>query len=145
MKYHLLYSNFNPETGESVVQLGTNLGVFTGTSHLQKADEQYPSNFFGCQCADLKARRKYCKARARQAALQLETLVTYRERMRATRSFSPDAYYLTVLESEIKHYEAEVKKWKEHAAAYDLRLRESIVARDVTLKHLYAPRGRVNE
>jgi hypothetical protein len=63
--YSLISSDYNAETGESVVTIHTEEGNFTGRARLHPADADNASRFFGCQIAEQRAAIKWHKAQLR--------------------------------------------------------------------------------
>ena len=63
MKSKIIYANYNPETGKSIVKIQNQYGIFTGVSQLQEEDRPYESSFAGCEYAEMKANISYMKHR----------------------------------------------------------------------------------
>jgi hypothetical protein len=63
--YSLISSDYNAETGESVVTIHTEEGNFTGKARLHPADADNASRFFGCQIAEQRAAIKWHKTQLR--------------------------------------------------------------------------------
>ena len=69
MKTKMIYSNYNPDTGESIVKIRNKYGIFTGVSRLQEEDRPYESSFAGCEYAEMKANISYMKFRKKNFKL----------------------------------------------------------------------------
>ena len=130
MNYKLLYSNYDVQSGESVVTIGTEIGQFTGKSRLMDEDLDHPSRFFGCEIAELKAAEKYYKAKARMARSKARTLTEFLRDMSQTRSYSDSAYWVKRIKREIARYQSERSKWMRHASYCEQTRLKNIKMRD---------------
>lgn len=57
----LIDSNFERDTCISTAIISTPIGIFSASTTLKPEDIEYPSSFFGCEIAELKAYKKYIK------------------------------------------------------------------------------------
>ena len=55
MKSKMIYSDYNPETGESLVIIHNKLGDFHGFAQLHPEDKENESSFVGCRYAEARA------------------------------------------------------------------------------------------
>lgn len=67
-------SNYNEKTGISTVTIKTGIGSFTGTSKLWECDKDAASSYFGCFCAEIKARKRYTRELRKQKQNRLNIL-----------------------------------------------------------------------
>lgn len=58
-KIKLIYSNFDPDSGISIVRIQTPEGVFKGKARLHPKDRDVASHFAGCKYAEMRAYVKY--------------------------------------------------------------------------------------
>lgn len=73
----IIYSNFDKDTGISIVKIQTPLGVFTGKSTLREEDKPYISSIAGCRYAEIKAHIKAVDAQIKELKIALNTLKTF--------------------------------------------------------------------
>ena len=59
--YKLIYSDFNDETGVSIVRIQTPYGTFKGKARACPKDQDYASSFMGCHLAEWRAYIRYLK------------------------------------------------------------------------------------
>jgi hypothetical protein len=59
----LVKADFDRETGISTVIINTDIGKFEGVAKADDVDIQSPSQFMGCELAELRALKKYVKAK----------------------------------------------------------------------------------
>lgn len=71
----ILYSNFDPQSGESIVTLVNRNGSYTGKAKLHPEDNN-PSNFTGCRLAERRAYIKYLKNERRRYKITLKTILS---------------------------------------------------------------------
>lgn len=70
----LTYSNFNSETGESVVILQNRNGRYVGKAKLHPEDREFASEFAGCRIAEQRAWLDFYKTELKKTKIQLKTL-----------------------------------------------------------------------
>lgn len=134
--YKILSSHCDFESGISTVTIGTDLGAFTGVSPCQDADRENFSQFFGCEIAELKAWRKYAKARKAVENTKLKALKEYAYRMEHTRNFDPSAYWYKQLIAEIAETSSRREQWSLTMERISQGIQRTIIARDLGLKRL---------
>lgn len=68
----LVYSNYDEETGISIVRIQTPEGTFKGKSRLHPNDRDVASRYVGCKYAEMRAWIKYYKfmVRLKQSAIE---------------------------------------------------------------------------
>ena len=130
MNYTLLHADYNPDTKISTVTIGTDLGHFTATSLCHKEDLSYESKFFGCQIAEWKAIRKYCKAKRRLASERYEALVAFKALMEGTRNYDAHCYWAQKLRAQIGNAKIEVTKWEQCIRNANIAIVTGIEERD---------------
>lgn len=59
MDYKIIKSDFNKDTGISIVKIRTNIGDFLGIAKLNFEDRDHMSNFIGCEIAEIRAQEQY--------------------------------------------------------------------------------------
>jgi len=74
MKWTLVSSNYDAETGISKVIINTELGTFEGTSKLHDEDKDIQSKYTGCRYAEMRAAAKYLKRKIKNQKIKVDTL-----------------------------------------------------------------------
>lgn len=134
--YKLLYASFDLETGISTVTIGTDLGEFTGETTCKDSDRENMSQIFGCEVAELKAWRKYAKARAAVEGYKLKALKDFCAKMEKTRTFDSNAYWYKQLLVEMRDTKEKRNHWRMTVERISQGIQRTIVARELGLKRL---------
>ena len=68
----LIYSNYDPETGISIVRIQTPHGTFKGKARVHPNDINIASHYAGCKYAEIRAYIRYYKflAKLKQSAIE---------------------------------------------------------------------------
>lgn len=74
MNNKLIYSNYDSETGKSIVIIRNKYGTFKGKVYIDQEDKKYESKFFGCRLAEIKAVIKCYKYQKNNIKEQLKSL-----------------------------------------------------------------------
>ena len=116
MRYKLLYSNFNKETGTSKVIIRTPLGDFEGHTKIHKEDQDIQSIFQGCRYAEIRAIIKYYKEKLKiqkNKIITLEQIIKGMEKLNNYNKNSLEARYLRkqyyIQKSIFKKYQKEIE------------------------------------
>ena len=105
-KYTLIFSEYNEETGESVSRINTDVGTFEGCAKLHP-EEKYESKYLGCQIAELRALKKYCRELVKIGKAQKKALIEAYNTLAQMTDFKYDSMYASKLRRAI----AEKNEW----------------------------------
>lgn len=89
MNNHLEYSNFNPETGYSIVTIANKYGHFSDVAKLHPSDEPYASEITGCEYAEYRAMIRCWKHRLKLNAAQKKIMQDYYNIISGMANFNP--------------------------------------------------------
>ena len=87
MKTKLIYSNFDPETGESVAIIENRYGTFYGFSDLHPEEENV-SSFVGCRYAEIRAHIEYHRHRRDLIDEQIKGLTDFQKILKGTWNYN---------------------------------------------------------
>ena len=130
-------SDYNENTGISMVRLSTDIGIFEGYASLHPEDAEIASRFAGCRYAEMRAGIKYMKAKARIAKYQLDVLNRIYKNLKQMNSFDENYKGAKLLEKEIYLLEDEVETFKSNAKTLQERLDKAIDTRPDMIKNLH--------
>ena len=91
MKFKLIRSNFDEQTGVSSATIATDLGFFTGYAQLAEEDRAVASTFCGCRYAELRAILKYIKKRISLYSHKIQTLNNYFLYLKSRKDFDEES------------------------------------------------------
>jgi hypothetical protein len=109
----LVKADFDRETGISTVIINTDIGKFEGVAKADDVDIQSPSQFMGCELAELRALKKYVKAkfmnikRVNESLLKVADAIQVHPDSRIDYPFSA----LKIINDEINRNLYEMEKW----------------------------------
>lgn len=144
MKYTLTRAEFNEATGVSTVVISTRYGHFKGEVQMQES-EQYPSKYFGCELAEIKALKKAEKARLRELRAQLDALQSYFCDMMNTRTFDGYSFQMLKLGERMVELRRNIDVTKHNIKTLSDNYHSLIVQRDAKLAEFYSDRKEGNE
>ena len=130
-------SDYNEETGLSIVTISTDLGMFTGTAKLHPEDAEIASHFAGCRYAEMRAGIKYMKAKARETKQVLDSLTKIYKNLKQMNSFDKNFKGVKLFEKEIYLLEDEVETFKNNAKTLKERLDKAINTRPDIIKEIH--------
>lgn len=142
MKYTLAKADYNKDTKISTVVIKTDIGEFIGESKCHDEDLPFESQYFGCQIAEWKAIRKYCKAKRLIIAKQLDALLRFKSRMRETRGYDGSEFWIKIYTQTFDEYQSELLLWANNIERANTAIVTSIESRDVGLKKMYKELGK---
>ena len=136
MKFKLVNSNFDKETGISSATIATELGFFTGYSRLHEEDKQNISTFCGCRYAELRAMLKYIKKRISLYSYQIKTLNNYLLYLKSKKDFDKNSLECKNLYKYMNQVIKEKKSWEVRGSNLSAAILKNINDREVALKKL---------
>lgn len=142
MKYTLAKADYNKDTKISTVVIKTDIGEFMGESKCHDEDLPFESQYFGCQIAEWKAIRKYCKAKRQIIAKQMEALLRFKSRMCETKGYNGSEFWTKIYAQTFDEYQSELFLWESNIERANTAIVTSIESRDVGLKKMYKELGK---
>lgn len=142
MKYTLAKADYNKDTKISTVVIKTDIGEFVGESKCHDEDLPFESQYFGCQIAEWKAIRKYCKAKRLIITKQLDALLRFKSRMRETRGYDSSEFWVKIYTQTFDEYTSELLLWENNIERANTAIVTSIESRDAGLKKMYKELGK---
>ncbi len=130
-------SDYNEETGVSMVKIATDIGVFEGYASLHPEDKEIASKFAGCRYAGMRAGIKYMKAKAIIARHTLEHLNKIYKNLKQMKSFNKEYKGVKILKKEIYLLEDEVETFKTNVKTLQERLDKAINTRPDIIKNMH--------
>lgn len=137
MKSKIIYANYNPETGKSIVKIQNQYGIFTGVSQLQEEDRPYESSFAGCEYAEMKANISYMKHRKKILDYQIKILKDCYKNMSMGKKFNSHSYEARKIRRKIYELKKEKKSWEEKIQSLKEKMFKNIKLREETLNKIY--------
>ena len=131
-----IFSNYNKETGESVVTIATDIGEFTDYAYLHPDDKDIESNYAGCRYAEMRASIQYMKQKARIAGYKLQELNKIHRDLSQRKNYNKDNIGMKVLQKEIYLLEDEKEFFSHNVQTLTLRLNEAINSRPDMVKKI---------
>ena len=118
--YTLVYSNYDEDTGVSIVKINTDVGVFTGSAKCHP-DEKIKSKYYGCQLAEGRALLAYQRELVKIGKAQRDALFNLNTTVCQLRDYQKDNIYT----SKIRRAMYEKQEWidKREEEIYRLKLR----------------------
>jgi hypothetical protein len=142
LKYEVVYSNYEKETGISIVEIASGkYGNFTGKAKLHpEEDLDFISTYFGCQVAERRAYIKLLKAACRDYSSKISALNELECTVKNSKEYDKDnliarklrreKFYYSDLLKETKDIialvEKSIPKMEEQRRAYLARIRKSV-------------------
>lgn len=136
MKYKLKNSNYNEETGVSMVEISTRYGNFSATVQM-RADEEYPSKYFGCKLAEIKALKKAEKMRLRELRAELKGLQDFFAEMMDTRTFNGYSFPMLKLGEKMVGLRQDIDVCKYNIRQLGKNYHDLIVSRDAEMEKMH--------
>lgn len=119
LPYKLCYTHENRISGESIVRIKSDYGVFEGKSYCHP-DDNYGS-FFGMELAEKRAVLKLMKCRKNIISEQLKLMEIYYDTISQKKTFNSKCNeanharrYIEFLSNELKYYNESIKGVKEN-------------------------------
>lgn len=136
MKYTLITAHYDVDTGRSSATISTPYGHFTGYVDMLP-EEPYPSKYFGCRLAELKALKYAEKAALRQLRAELRALQNYFNLLMDTRSFDEDSFHVKKLIGVMDELKRRIDVSKYNVRKLAQSYHDEIVEHDKTLTKLH--------
>lgn len=145
IKYSLIYSKYNPETGVSKVWIKNRYGTFMGKSRLHKEDKDYVSSYAGCRFAEMKAIIKTYKRKVQNLKLRLKELIYFQSMLEQTKGYNSESIEARKLRKRIYLLKEEIKKEEHNIDVYEENFQKEIKQRDASIKFLRNFQKKKNE
>ena len=142
MKYTLAKADYNKDTKISTVVIKTDIGEFAGESKCHDEDLPFESQYFGCQIAEWKAIRKYCKVKRQIIKGQIAALQRFMHRMTETKGYNASDFWTQIYCHTVDEYFTELSLWENNIEHANTAIVTSIESRDVGLKKMYKELGK---
>ena len=149
-KIKIITSEFNEQTGKSIVTIQTPLGLFTGESQLDEEDKAISSKYAGCQYAEMKAIMKYFKRKISNYKIEINALENFNKSMRNKKDYDNESAEMRSLRKEIyikkkniKDYEDRLNSLRNHLLK-NIEQREKVVKRVIKQKEMKQLNDRSN-
>lgn len=136
MKIKIIKSNFDKETGISTVTIKTDLGRFVGLSKLHEEDKPYESSFAGCQYAEMRAIKKYMKARIQKISSEIAGLEKGIKMLINLKDYNKDSLENRKLRKQLYIMKQEKKDWEERLESLSDRLYKKMNERIALIKKI---------
>ena len=109
-----LESNYDKESGISMVKIATECGFFYGYAFLGPDDKEYESEFLGCEIAEMRAISDYYKRKVHFLKTRLLTLYDIARDIRHNSQFDSEHFEYQIIQKRIKQNEEQKKLYKEY-------------------------------
>lgn len=109
-----LESNYDKESGISMVKIATECGFFYGYAFLGPEDKEYESEFLGCEIAEMRAISDYYKRKVHFLKTRLLTLYDIARDIRHNPQFDSEHFEYQIIQKRIKQNEEQKKLYKEY-------------------------------
>jgi hypothetical protein len=134
MRNKIIYSEYNPETGDSIVVIHNKLGEFYGTASLHPEDKDIASSFVGCRYAEVRAHISCEQYKKEMIDIQIKALKDFENILKGRWNYNEDSMETRRLRKRMHELKAERKKISEKIAALKKALRASMDERDAFVK-----------
>lgn len=128
MKYSFLNSTYDGKT--STVTIGTKWGIFTGSTTRRPEDDEYNSQIFGGELAEMRAVIKACRARVKEIKSQLKILKLVDSNFRQISKIKFPNYTYKVIGNIVKNLDVEKCLLENEISAYTNAYVLAIKSRD---------------
>lgn len=128
MKYSFLNSTYDGKT--STVTIGTKWGIFTGSTTRRPEDDEYNSQIFGGELAEMRAVIKACRARVKEIKSQLKILKLVDSNFRQISKIKFPNYTYKVIGNIVKNLDVEKCLLENEIIAYTNAYVSAIKSRD---------------
>lgn len=109
-----LESNYDKESGISMVKIATECGFFYGYAFLGPDDKEYESEFLGCEIAEMRAISDYYKRKVHFLKTRLLTLYDIARDIHHNSQFDSEHFEYQIIQKRIKQNEEQKKLYKEY-------------------------------
>lgn len=140
MKTKLIYSNYDQETGKSVVTIRNKFGTFTGEAFLHP-DERYASSFQGCKYAEIRAMIKCVNYELALLREQIHALAVLERDLKQMNSYNYDSLEMRSIRKRFYEKLEEEKSLKSYKKSLQNTLSKSMTDRDKYIKKVMKNKG----
>lgn len=134
--FKMKMSNYDKESGVSIVSLATDLGEFTGVSRLHEDDRENASSFFGCEIAELRALIAYSKRRKMIVAQQYKAIKDMYKNLEQMKAFNKESVEARKIRRKLYELSEEWNQWKDNINSLESEIVARCTARDAMLKNI---------
>lgn len=138
-------SDYNEETGVSMVKIATDIGIFEGYASLHPEDEEIASKYAGCRYAEMRASIKYMKEKAKIAKIKLDTTKKIFNNFNQMKNFDKNSRINKMLKKEIYFLEDEVETLNRNVKTLKERLKQAIDNRPNIIKEIKEKKNKDNK
>lgn len=138
MKHTLIETLHDVNQHAYVVTIGTDMGQFTGAAQCHEEDYEFESEYFGYELAELQAEIAYARAKRDHWNSRLKALTDFWKKMRNTRTYDVDAYWVKQMRKEVDEASYNRCAWAKRIIILKDSYRARIVDRDATNQRLRA-------
>lgn len=133
----LVYSNYDDETGISIVRIQTPEGTFKGKARLNPKDENVASKYVGCKYAEIRAWIKYYHYLSKIKASNIREITKLNNQINQDKTVPKrvkkwGAAHLNALTKEKKEYDDMIAELKEQLT-FEMQERDKFL--DILNKH----------
>lgn len=149
LKYKILKCESNLKDKDqktySMVEIGTELGKFTGIAYLHEGDDF--SNFLGCSVAESKAYRKYLKRKIANTKERIDELEKLIKMLNCCKQYNKDSFEARRIRRRYYNLEKELDTYMSLydscslTTEHNLAMRDKVI-RDLKLQHQLATRSK---
>ena len=109
-----LESNYDKESGISMVKIATECGFFYGYAFLNPEDKEYESEFLGCEVAEMRAISDYYKRKEHFLKTRLLALYDIARDIRNNPQYDSEHFEYQLIQKRIKQNEEQKKLYREY-------------------------------
>ena len=109
-----LESNYDKESGISMVKIATECGFFYGYAFLNPEDKEYESEFLGCEVAEMRAISDYYKRKEHFLKTRLLALYDIARDIRNNPQYDSEHFEYQLIQKRIKQNEEQKVIYKEY-------------------------------
>lgn len=135
--FKMKMSNYDKESGVSIVVLSTDLGEFTGVSRLHEDDRQNASEFFGCEIAELRALIAYTKRQKQITAYQYKAVKDMYINLSQMKEFNKESVEARKIRRKLHELHEEWMQWKKNINSLEYDIKARCAAREAMMKKIH--------
>lgn len=132
--FKMKMSNYDKESGVSIVTLSTDLGEFTGVSRLHEDDREIASSFFGCEIAEIRALIAYSKRQKMIVAQQYKAFKDMYKNLEQMKAFNKESVEARKIRRKMYELSEEWNQWKDNIESLECNIKAKCAARDAMMK-----------
>lgn len=132
-KIKTIASDYNAETGVSMVVISTDLGLFTGYAKLNPEDKEIESHYAGCRYAEIRAIIKYMEQKIRITNYKIKPLYEIYDSLSKNKKYK---IVNKILEKKIYLLRDEISSYENNINTLEEKLKKAIDERIKMLNEL---------